>query len=276
MNSFANLFSTFSSFLLFLLLEVLSFVVIIRGNEHQNKVFFTTSNAFSGYIAEKTTNVNHYFSLAKEVERLKTVNAKLMEQRENARLLLSPLDSNATNQDDTLFLQEFHFRPATIVNKSFFGNKNYMTIDKGKRDSIKVNQGVISDDGLVGIVVAVGTHFSRVMTLLHRSTSISAMIKKNQSFGSIVWRGNTPNVVQLEAIPKHIEVDIGDTIVTSGYSNIFPAQLPIGTIRDFKVKKGNSNYEIEVQLFNDLTSLKHVYVIDNLLLDELKNLEKNE
>lgn len=271
MNSFSNLFSTFSSFFLFLLLEVLSFIIIIQRNEHQNRVFLTSAGTFNGYIAEKTTNINHYFSLADEVERLKAANATLLAERDNAR---HPLDSTAN--DSLSFLQKFEFTPATVVNKSYFGNNNYLTINKGSREGIKVNQGVISDDGLVGIVTAVGNHFSKVMTLLHRTTSISAMISKKQSFGSIVWEGNDPTMVSLLAIPKHIEISKGDTILTSGYSNIFPADLHIGEIASFNVGKGNNNYQIKVKLFNDLTTIKHVYVIDNLLLEELQTLEADE
>lgn len=275
MNSFSNLFSTFSSFFLFLVLEVVCFVIIINNNEHQNQVFLTTASTFNGYVAEKTTNIVHYFSLAQEVERLKKVNAKLLSEKEISRHLLVT-QNDSTGQDSSLFVQQFNYTPATVVNKSIFGNKNYFTIDKGSREGVKANQGVISDEGIVGIVVAVGTHFSRVMTLLHRSTRISAMIKKNKSFGSVAWQGNDPTVVSLLAIPKHIELEKGDTVITSGYSSIFPADLPIGQIETFKVNKGNNNYEIKVKLFNDLTTIKHVYVIDNLLLKELQNLEKDE
>ena len=275
MNSFSNLFSTFSSFFLFLVLEVICFVIIINNNEHQNRVFLTTASTFNGYVAEKTTNINHYFSLAKEVERLKKANATLLSEKEFSRHPLTTI-SDSTKKDSTLFVQQFDYTPATVINKSIFGNKNYLTINKGAREGIKVNQGVISDDGVVGIVIAVGTHFSRVMTILHRTTRISAMIKKNKSFGSIAWRGNDPTMVSLLAIPKHIEVEKGDTVITSGYSSIFPADLPIGRIETYKVNKGNNNYEIKVKLFNDLTTVKHVYVIADLLLEELQNLEKDE
>ena len=275
MNSFSNLFSTFSSFFLFLVLEVICFVVIINYNEHQNRVFLTSASRFNGYIAEKTTNVNHYFSLAKEVERLKKANAQLMDEKENALHFIYP-KTDSIQYDSVETIQQFDYTPATVINKSYFGNKNYMTISKGSLDGVKVNQGVISDDGVIGIVIAVGTHFSRVMTLLHRTTRISAMIKKNQSFGAIAWQGNDPTIVSLLAIPKHIEIEKGDTIITSGYSSIFPADLPIGKIEAFKVKKGDNNYKIKVKLFNDLTTVKNVYVIDNLLIEELQNLEKDE
>ena len=151
---------------------------------------------------------------------------------------------------------------------------NYITLDKGSKDGVKKDMGVISATGIVGIIKNVNEDYSAVNSLLHRRTSISAKIKRTGAFGGVTWVGSNPRYVNLQAIPNHQTVKIGDTIVTSGYSAHFPPELMIGVVDTTYLPSGSSFHHIEVLLSNDFSKLSYVEIIKNLKQTEQKALEK--
>ena len=136
--------------------------------------------------------------------------------------------------------------------------------------------GVISDDGLIGIINQTTENFSSVISILHKDIKLNMKFKKNLSFGSLLWQGESPNKMKLVDIATINPVSIGDTIVTGGMSSYFPEGIPIGTVISFKNTSSGNFYDIDVELFSNLTQKKYVYIIENINSEEIKNLENNE
>ena len=136
--------------------------------------------------------------------------------------------------------------------------------------------GVISDDGLIGIINETTENFSSVISILHKDIKLNMKFKKNLSFGSLLWQGESPNKMKLVDIATINPVSIGDTIVTGGMSSYFPEGIPIGTVISFKNTPSGNFYDIDVELFSNLTQKKYVYIIENINSEEIKNLENNE
>jgi len=147
-----------------------------------------------------------------------------------------------------------------------------LLINKGEKDSIKQDFGVVSSKGIVGIIENTNRNYATVLSVLNKTSRISAQLKKTNHFGTISWNANSPTYIQLTEIPKIAPVKKGDTIVTSGRSAIFPKRIPIGEISEFKLDIAENYYEIEVKLFNDMTNLEHVYVIENIDKTQIETL----
>ena len=151
-----------------------------------------------------------------------------------------------------------------------------MMINRGANHGVRPSMGIIGagESGVVGIVKSTTANFSRVLPILHGDSNISASIKRNGFYGSLVWKGKSPKKANLSDVPKHADLLKGDTVQTSGYSTMFPENIMIGTIDTFWLQEGTNFYEIEVDLIKDLSRIKSVYVIDNLMKEELEQLEK--
>jgi len=178
-----------------------------------------------------------------------------------------------TGQSDTLHQQHYFYTSAKVINQTVNKQHNFLTLNKGSNVGIRPEMGVISADGVIGIVVNVSKKFSTVISLLNLDFRVSAKLAKNNYFGSLHWDGKDYRKVKLDEIPYHIDVNRGDTVITSGYSSIFPEGIVIGTVSNSEVKGGNF-YEIEVDLSVDFKSLAFVDVISNLHREEQKVLEE--
>ncbi|MCB0652956.1 MAG: rod shape-determining protein MreC [Saprospiraceae bacterium] len=275
MSNLLQFFLRFGGHFMFFLLEGICFFIIIRYNDYQNRVFFSSSNTIIGFAAKKVDDAVGYVHLNRDIKALKKENAALRSQLD-ASFYLDKAERDTSETADRL--PRYSFISATITNRAIIGNNNNVVIDRGSKHGVKMHMGVISEKGVVGIVTGVSTHYAKVMTILHRQAAISASIRRNGVFGSLVWKGTDYRQLNLEAIPKHVKIQIGDTIQTSGYSDIFPAGIMIGTIGSFNLKDGNNDYTIIVDLQEDLLRLEHVYVVDNLFREELDELnqENNE
>ena len=272
MRGLIQLIARYGSFLLFLLLEVLSLVLVVRYNQQQNEIFLNSWGLLTTYLEQQADNVGDYYGLKKEVIQLQGKNIKLMEQLDNAKY--SNRLFRDTINDDTL-LQLYTFIGANVISNSITSANNYLRLDKGSEHGIKPHMGVISDQGVVGIVRHVSPHFSSVMSLLHSQSRVKATVKSNGYFGTLTWDEDTdPRYINLEAIPKHAEIAQGDTILTSGFSQIFPTNIPIGTIEDFWLEPGENFYTIEVKLYIDLSKIRYVYIVDHLMREEHEALDQ--
>ena len=172
---------------------------------------------------------------------------------------------------DTVFL----FTPARIINNSVNKQQNYITLNKGRKHGIKEDQGILSTQGIVGVITSVSESYSTGLSLLNPRWSVSAKLKNSGYYGSLSWNGEDYQILDLLEIPFHVDLAIGDTIVTSGYSSIFPEGLMIGIIDAFKQPVGENYYDIKVRLSTDFKSIRYVEVIENLKKDEIENLEKS-
>ena len=269
MQNLLLLLARYGNFMLFIILEVLCFYLIINYNQSQKEIFLNSSNLFSGYVLDKKENVRSYVGL-------KTVNEDL--HQENARLLQKSFIARPAITD-TSFVQDttvkFRVIPATIINNSVRQRNNSITLDKGSNHGLQKGMGVISSDGIVGIIRNVSPKYAQVLSVLNSQSRISAKIQGRNYHGNLVWKGWRPTELTLEAVPKHAEVANGDTIITSGYSSVFPPNIMIGTVKEFSVPQGNSNYVIDVSLSNDISKITYVYIIENMDKEEIKRLEND-
>ena len=251
-------------------------MVVSEDLEKKNAVF-SSANSISGYFQKRINTWFAYFSLDKENEILRNENLglrKLLSLKSGQRL-------NNPIQQDSLLMDSVKYRyfSAKVINNSIYQKQNYITIDKGFLDGIRKNFGVIGPNGVVGVVVAVTDHYSLIVSLLNNKIGISAKIKKSHHFGSVHWNENDYRIANLMEIPNHISIAVGDTIVTNGFSAIFPENINIGTIAGFTTNKSDNFYDIEIKLATDFKNLYNVYIIDNKTRGELiflKNLVQDE
>jgi rod shape-determining protein MreC len=199
-----------------------------------------------------------------------------LEENKELRKLLTNIEDTAAVinfEDSTSFDGIYLFRTAKVINNNYSKTDNYITLDRGTKSLISREHGVITSQGIVGIVDQVSKNYSRVISILNSHSRINAQLKKTHHFGSLTWNGKDPNVVQLIDVPRLAPIKIGDTIVTGGKSLIFPQGIPIGQIENFKLDQDESYFTIEIRLFNDMTNIGYVYVIENKDKKELKELE---
>lgn len=256
------------NFLLFAFLFVVSILLTIQTHNYHNDKFLSSANSITGGIYELKNNFSEYFSLGKENRDLREENLRLRQELESYYEFVSvpALDTTKT--------PKFEYLSASVINNNYSKTKNQLTIDKGKKDSLKIDMGVISSKGLIGIVSDVSKNYATVQSILNTKSRINAKLKKSSHFGTLIWNTENPNVVQLIDIPRLAIMKKGDTIITGGRSTIFPEGILIGTIKDFHPDKDDNYYYVNVDLFNDMTSLQYVYLIQNNEAEEILNLEK--
>lgn len=257
---------------LFLFLEIIAFALLIKNNNYQHSKFLNSSNFLVGNLYESVANITDYFYLKSENELLRTQNAKLLSANKNA---FTKIFGNTVQINDTSYFQKYVYTAAKVINNSTNERENYITLDKGFINGIKAGMAVINSSGVVGIVKNVSPNFSSVISLLHQKNSISGKIKTSVYYGSVVWDAdkNNYNTAFLNEIPNHVKLTVGDTIVTSGFSSIFPEGILLGTIKNFELEKGANFYSIEINLAVDFKKLSHVYIVKSLLKEEQTTLE---
>ena len=256
---------------LFLFLEFIAFSLLVSNNNYQNSKFFNSSNFLIGNLYSTINNVNDYFNL-------KEVNAELAEQ--NAKLQAQSITSftkvfgSTVEINDTVYSQKYQYTSARVINNSTNKRTNYITLDKGGKNGIKAGMGVISAKGVIGIVKNVSENFCSVMSVLHEKNAVSAKIKKSGYIGSLVWELGSYREAKFNDIPNHVQLNKGDTIVTSGYSAVYPEGIMIGTIKEFDLSEGSNFYNITVEFTVDYKKLSHVFIVKNKQKEEQKKLEK--
>ena len=257
------------NFLLFIVLFSISIFLTIQTHSYHKNNFVNSSNSITGGIYTIKSSITNYFNLREE-------NEILIDENTRIRIQLESYKSKVVNQniDTNSILSKYYFVSAKVINNSFSKTKNKLTIDKGERDSIQLDLGVITSKGIVGIIDNVSNKYATIQSILNTNSQINAKLKNAKHFGSLVWNTKDPNVIQLIDIPRLAPVKIGDTIVTGGKSTIFPEGILIGAVIDFELTEDENSQNLNIQLFNDMTNLQHVYIIDNLDSQEIINLEK--
>jgi rod shape-determining protein MreC len=231
-------------------MEIYAISLVARYNRKQNEIYQSSANIVVGTVYENFSSVRRFFSVSQIADSLATENSRLKTTLESTKYLVPvskgtvifPLDTSTIRPDTTQkkdVLQQFNYLSAEVVNNSINRNENYITINRG------------------------------------RLQGISAMIKRNRYFGSLVWRGGNPKEMILESIPKHADIVKGDSIVTSGFSEMFPGGIFIGRVTEVKIESGSNSFTLTVELNNDISNEAYVYVIDNLLYQELNKINED-
>jgi rod shape-determining protein MreC len=270
MRSLLNFLLRIHFFLLFILIEVFSIALLVNNNHFHKARFVNFTREFSGSMYQKSTDLKQYLSLVEENQRLVEENNRLL------NIIESTYKSDEIffrSVNDTIFNQRYRYTSARIINNSVNKKHNFITLNKGSLQGIKPEMAVVSGGSIVGIVKGVSNNFATVISLLNLDYKVSAKVKKNEYFGSLSWDGNGYRTAILTEIPLHADIQVGDTIVTSGYSSIYPEGITIGYIIDF-TEKGGSFYEIDVKLSTDFKNLSTVNVIGNLM--QLEKIELEE
>lgn len=267
----------YNYWLLFFLLEVISFILLFRFNSYQGSVFFTSANSLSGTICEEVGEVTSYFGL-------RSVNKSLVARNTELELLVERLEEELGHYtaDTTALvrlrkdvLQDYRCYPADVVNNSITRLNNYITINKGEKDGIRPEMGVIDGNGVVGIVYQTSAHYSLVLSVLNAKSSISCKVKRTDYFGSLKWEGGSSRYALVKDMPRHSEFSLGDTIVTSGHSAVFPEGIPVGVVDDMKDSNDGLTYWLRVKLFTDFARLNSVQVIASAGREEQRELEQS-
>lgn len=269
MQQIIHFFIRNKNLILFAVLFVISILLTIQTHNYHNYKFTSSANRVIGGIYQFKNNLTDYFSLGNENRKLLDENLQLRQKLERFRYL-APIP----DLDSLVIPSKFEYRSATVINNNYSKSKNQLTLDKGKKDNLKIDMGVISARGLVGIVSGVSKNYATVQSILNTKSRINAKLKKSSHFGTLIWNTEDPNVVQLIDIPRIAKIEKGDTITTGGRSTIFPEGVLIGTVKDFRPDKDDNYYYVNVDLFNDMTSLQYVYLIENKEAEEIKILEK--
>ncbi len=261
---------------LFLLLQFICFTLIVKYNQSQKEIWVNSSHLYMSKLSQRFANVNQYFDLKTENDSIQADNAKLIEQIINFRIYDTDNTFNEFVQKDTM---PYRIIPARVTSKIVNQANNFVTINKGALDDIRPDMGVISANGVVGTVIAVSDHFAKVMLLLNSRSQLSCNIVNSEFFGTLKWDTGDNRTMYLDAVPKFAEISKGDTVVTSGFSTLFPKGIMVGTVEDFLIPEGSNNYSIEVKLSEDPTLVNLVYVIDAEYSEEereLNEIDKDE
>ena len=272
MRNFFNFLLRQHFFFLFLILEVISFILIVQNNFYQRSSFINTTNNVSGNILTSMNNISDYFSLKEANRSISEENARLLTE---SKKYYSKVDNRIYFNNDTIFKQQYEFASAKIIRNSTTKRNNFLTLDKGSTQGIEPGMGVMTSNGVVGIVKEVSPNFSSVISVLNKESKISAKVKKDGQIGTVTWKGGDYRFGQLIDIPTHVKLTPGDTIITSGFSNSFPEGIMIGTIVNYRIEKGDNFYTITIKFSTDFNSISYAYIVKNIMKNELDKLNKN-
>ncbi|MFO7744897.1 MAG: rod shape-determining protein MreC [Psychroflexus sp.] len=245
--------------LVFIILMTIALGLTFKAHTYHNSKVVSSANFITGNILGTSESIYQYFDLETQNKILLEENELLRRKILNLSFTEDTLESNLDFITDTLY----RIQKTTVVSNYYDKIDNFLLIEGGVKDSIKEDLGVISSKGIVGIVQDVSQGYSRVISILNTNTSINAQLKKTSHFGTLTWDGKDPNILSLVDVPRSAPVRVGDTITTGGRSLIFPENVPIGIISEYELDENVGYYNISVKLFNDMTNLKHVYVIEN-------------
>ena len=257
--------------ILFILIEALAIMLLLQNNNYQNTRFVDFTRNIKGSFYDQTAKIDQYL-------RLREKNVRLIEENVKLRnYIISNLNTRPDTfmmQVDTTYDQQYEYLSARVINNSVHRMHNYLTLDKGAEDGVQPEMGVISAKGVVGVVRGVSDHFSTVISLLNSELRVSAKLKQSGYYGPLNWTGKDYRYAKLMDIPLHAGVEKGDTVITSGYSAIFPEGVLLGFVEGYQ-ERGGRFYEVDVELSTDFKQLNNVYVIRNLLKKERDQLESN-
>ena len=276
MRNLLNFLLKYNHWFLFILLEVISFVLLFRFNHYQHSVYFSSANAVAGKVYEVSGGITSYFHLKSVNEDLLDRIMELEQQNHNLEDALGRhlSDSTELNSIRNLPNTDYQVFKARVINNSLNLVDNYITLNRGSKDGIRPEMGVVDGNGVVGIVYDTSSHYSRVISVLNSKSSISCKIVGSEYFGYLKWEYGDSRYAYLKDLPRHAEFNLGDTVVTSGYSTVFPEGIMIGTVDDMADSNDGLSYVLKVKLATDFGKVSEVRVIARTGQHEQKELEQ--
>ena len=255
---------------------ILSCIILFTYNSYHSSIYFTSANVISSSVYSLSSEVTGYFNLREINKDLEANNARLENEVLNLKYQLAEyhtLNSDSLDRENSE-IPRYDYVAATVINNNVRHPRNYFSINRGSKDGIRSGQGVVDHNGVIGIVNVTGPHTSRVISLLNEDQHFSVKIKNTDYIGSLVWKGGDPGVAYMEEVPRHTKYHVGDTVVTSGYSLSFPADIPIGTVMN-RIKGADDNFFIiKVKLNPDFKTLSTVRVIKDNFKESLDSLSR--
>ena len=270
MRNLLEFLAKYNHWFVFLILEVVSMVLLFQYNSYQGSAWFSSANAVTGKLYEWDANVETFFSLTKVNQELTQRNAYLEQEvhKLSDSLVSVTKDSSIYHRDQFALLRNYRLIPAKVVANSIDKPGNLMTIDKGSADGIRKDMGVISGTGVVGIVYLVAEYYAIVIPVLNTKSNISCMIQNRGYFGYLRWKGGVSDLAYLEEVPRHAHFKLGDYVVTSGYSAVFPPGVRVGRILHVFNSADGLSYRVQLRLSTDFARLRDVCVIDDTAMKE--------
>jgi len=277
MNNLLNFFVKHSAWFIFAIYVILSLVLLFKDNPYQQSVYLTSANRVSAAVYKAFNSVTSYFHLHDINESLQERNAALEMELIELRKQMSDMALLAPDSlRQPAAVQQYSFVMAHVISNSIAQPNNYITIDRGHIDGVSPEMGVIDQNGVVGIVNVVGPHAARVISLLNPHMRLSCKLRNNGFYGSLVWDGKSPRYAVLEELPKHITFHKGDTIVTSGYSAVFPEGIIVGTVEGLARDMSDSFVSLRIKLTTNFSQLSSVRVITNNMKEQIDALRRAE
>ena len=273
MRNILNFILKYSKWFVFTFYVVVSCVLLVDNNDYQQSVYLTSANAMSGGVYGTWSNVTGYFHLRSINESLQASNAELQTEVLNLKSEISEL--KALLVDSTSIgnrTDRYRFISAAVINNNTRLPRNFFTINRGRLDGVEPGMGVVDQNGIVGIVNVTGDHLSRVISILNETQRFSVKIKGTPFIGSLAWRGEDPTIGYVEEIPRHAKFNVGDTIVTSGYSTTFPEGVPVGVVLNRVRTQDDSFFTFKIKLSPDFKALSSVRVINDIYKNEIDSL----
>ena len=273
MQQLINFIQKYRYFLFFLFLEFIAFQLIINNLSFHKSKFISSASSITGGFYNKINTISDYFQL--DIENKELLNENLI-LRNKLEKLSQNIDTVAVSKifNKTKFSQRYSYFQGRVEKNQFRNNYNFLTINLGEKDSITPEMGVINSKGILGITENVLQSYSRVRSILNKNSKINAKLKNSNYFGTLTWDGLDYNITQLMDIPRQAKLKVGDTIITGGMSSIFPEGIPIGRVNNI-VNELSIKRIINIQLFNDMSNLKNIYVVKDFDKQQLMNLEKS-
>lgn len=263
----------YRAFFIFVILQAICGWMIVANNNYQRAVYLNTTSQFTGSIIEKIDNVSDFIKLKSVNENLAAENAWLKAQILNQKIISDDSTGQFSIPSDSLDSVQYFVRTAEVIDNSTRNTSNFITINKGSKDGILPGMGVVNENGVVGKVRSISKNRAQIISVLNKNNQISATLKRTNRLGSIQWDGLDPRVAKLLYIPVDVDIEVGDSIVTSSFNSIFPKYEMIGVVKSAKPDQHKRDYEIEISLSVDFGSLNYVYVIENRLKLETDSLE---
>lgn len=275
MRNLLNFFIRYGAWFLFVFYAAISCFLLFQRNPFQHHVYLTSANAVVSGVYDVAANVTGYINLrdinADLQRRTADLESEVIALREHNRSLSQQLLQDSLRTTDSL--GRFRFILATVVNNSVVNPYNYITVNKGRLDSIQPEMGVMDQNGVVGVVNTVSDHHARIISLLNPNFRLSCKLRGNDAFGSLVWDGKSPYEAILEELPKQVRFHKGDTIITSGYSAVFPEGIPVGTIIGSTRGEDDNFNTLRIKLLTDFSTLSTVKVISNRDIADIRQAE---
>ena len=272
MHNLTEFLAKHNHWFVFLVLEVVSMVLLFRYNSYQGSVWFSSANAVTGKVYEWDSAVESYFSLSGVNSQLTQRNAFLEQQvrmlDDSIARLTRSQEAAVTRLSSMVPFQGCRLIPAKVVANMVNRYDNLITIDKGSADGVKRDMGVVCGMGVVGIVYLVSEHYSIVIPALNSHYNISCTIQRRGYFGYLRWRGGSSQLAYLEDVPRHAHFKLGDNVVTSGYSSVFPPGVMVGKVLHVFNSADGLSYRVQVKLSTDFARLRDVCLVDDSALQE--------